>query len=128
MQRRRAGVSGTNDELDQYLSEPCLVQNDRTALDWWLASEQRSRLPHLSKMAIDVFSIPAMSSEPERVFSGAKHTLTEQRMRCSIITIELLECLKSWFRLGIFVEKDLHVIIATEQAMQAEIDQSEALN
>ena len=75
-------------------------------------------------MAIDVFSVPAMSSEPERVFSGAKHTLTEQRIRCNIETIQLLEYLKSWFRLGIYTEEDLHTIIATELAM----DQSEALN
>ncbi len=108
-------VQGVGDELEQYLSEPCLIQNDRTALDWWLASEQRSRLPYLSRMAIDVFSIPAMSSEPERVFSGAKHTLDEQRISCSVETIELLECLKSWFRLGIFTEADLHAIIAAEQ-------------
>lgn len=115
MQRRQGTVQITGDELEQYLSEPLLLQNHKTALDWWLASEQRTRLPFLSKMAIDVFSIPAMSSEPERVFSGAKHTLTEQRMRCSIETIELLECLKSWFRLGIFTEEDLHVIVAAEQ-------------
>ena len=75
-------------------------------------------------MAIDVFLIPAMSSEPERIFSGAKHTLTEQRLSYSIETIELLECLKSWFKLGIYTEEDLYTIITAEQA----IDQSEALN
>ena len=73
-------------------------------------------------MAIDIFSIPAMSSEPERVFSGVKHTLSEQRMRCNIETIELLECLKSWFRLGIYTENDLHQIVAAEQIHQ-ETDQ-----
>ena len=115
-------ITNNCDELEQYLSEPSLIQNDRTALDWWLDSEQRSRLPFLSKMAIDIFSIPAMSSEPERVFSGAKHTLTEQRMRCNIETIQLLECLKSWFRIGIYTEEDLHRVIAEE----LEMDQSEA--
>ena len=73
-------------------------------------------------MAIDIFLVPAMLSEPERVFLGVKYTLTEQRMRCNIETIQLLECLKSWFRLGIFTEEDLHTIIAAELA----IDQSEA--
>ncbi len=66
-------------------------------------------------MAINVFSIPAISSELERVFSGAKHTLNKQRISCLVETIELLECLKSWFRLGIFTEADLHAIITTEQ-------------
>ena len=120
--RRRQQNSHTMaDELDQYLSEPLLLQNDKTALDWWLASEQQSRFPYLSKMAIDIYSIPAMSSEPERVFSGAKHTLTDQRMRISIEVLELLECLKSWFKIGIFTETDLHAIIAAEQQLQAEI-------
>ncbi len=33
MQQRRS-VQGISDDLEQYLSEPCLVTNDRTALDW----------------------------------------------------------------------------------------------
>ncbi len=28
---------------------------------------------------------------------------------------ELLECLKSWFRLGIFIEEGLHAIVDTMQ-------------
>jgi hypothetical protein len=54
--------------------------------------------PHLSLMAIDLLSIPAMSAEPERVFSGAKLTITDQRARLQGTTIEALECLKSWYR------------------------------
>ena len=52
-----------------------------------------------------------MSSEPERVFSSAKHTTTDQRCSLNIDGIELLECLKSWFRIGMFVEEDLHSTI-----------------
>ena len=74
-------------------------------------------------MAIDVFSIPTMSSELERVFSGTKHTLSKQRIKCNIKTIELLERLKSWFRLGIYTENDLHQIVATEQEQQQESNQ-----
>jgi len=73
-------------------------------------------------MAINIFSIPAMSSEPERVFSGAKHTITEQRMSLKIDTIELLECLKSWFRIEVFTEEDLHEIVATEQEVVDSMD------
>jgi hAT family C-terminal dimerisation region len=64
-------------------------------------------------MAIDIYSIPAMSSEPERVFSSAKHTVSDQRNSLEAETIELLECMKSWFRLGIFTEQDLHLIVGT---------------
>ena len=35
-------------------------------------------------------------------------------------TIELLECMKSWFRLGIFTEQDLHVIVSTMEEGAAE--------
>ena len=64
-------------------------------------------------MAIDIYSIPAMSAEPERLFSAAKHTVSLQRNNLRSETIELLVCLKSWFWLGIFTEEDLHAIVAT---------------
>ena len=93
-----------------------------TVLAWWLEPKQRARFPLLSRMAIDIYSIPAMSAEPERVFSGAKHTVSAQRHSLKSETIELLECLKSWFRLGIFTEEDLHAIVDTlqdDEAMEA---------
>ena len=57
---------------------------------------QRTAYPNLHKMTIDILSIPAMSAEPERLFSGAKITVTERRNRLGVDTIEYLECLKSW--------------------------------
>ena len=66
-------------------------------------------------MAIDIYSIPAMSSEPERLFSGAKHTISDRRMQLKIESIELLECLKTWFRIGLFIEQELHEMIAQER-------------
>ena len=46
---------------------------------------------------MDILSIPAMSAEPERLFSGAKITITGRRNRLGSDVIEALECLKSWF-------------------------------
>ena len=37
-----------------------------------------------------------MSADPERLFSGAKITITDRRNRLGIKTIQALECLKSW--------------------------------
>ena len=48
-------------------------------------------------MAIDILTIPAMSSEPERLFSGAKITITDRRNRLGEDSIEAIECLKKWF-------------------------------
>jgi hypothetical protein len=47
-------------------------------------------------MAIDILSIPAMSAEPERLFSGAKITITDRRNRPGIDSIQTIECCKSW--------------------------------
>ena len=85
------------DELELYSSQSVLpnVENPRS---WWLDPLQQKLYPNLSKMAIDILSIPAMSAEPERLFSGAKLTITDQRNRMQPDTIEATQCLKSWYR------------------------------
>ena len=65
---------------------------------------QRRYRPRLSQMAIDILSIPAMSAEPERVFSGARRTISWERMQLGRDNIEKIECLKSWIRNNIAVE------------------------
>jgi hypothetical protein len=52
-------------------------------------------------MAINILSIPPMSDEPERVFSGARHTISWDRGKMKVETIEIRECLKHWKRSGI---------------------------
>jgi len=46
-------------------------------------------------MALDILSIPAISADPERLFSGAKITISDRPSRLGIATIQALECLKS---------------------------------
>jgi hypothetical protein len=53
-------------------------------------------------MAIDILSIPAMSAEPERLFSGARITITDRRNKLGIETIEAIESLKSWLKIRDF--------------------------
>ena len=58
-------------------------------------------------MAIDILSIPAMSDEPERVFSGARRTISWERARLGAEMVEKVECLKYWIKSGAFIaEKD----------------------
>ena len=52
-------------------------------------------------MAIDILSIPSMSDEPERVFSGAHRTVNWDRGQLEPETIKIRECLKHWERSGI---------------------------
>ena len=82
------------EELQQYVSEPRLMHTG-PVISWWMDTAQLTRFPVLSTMALDIFSIPAMSSEAERVFSGTKHTISDERASLHMTTIEALECLKS---------------------------------
>jgi hypothetical protein len=84
------------DEYERYCKEPVIYECD-DPLNWWLEDSQQRAYPNLPKMAIDILTIPAMSSEPERLFSGAKISITDHRNRLGAETIQALECLKSWF-------------------------------
>jgi hypothetical protein len=55
-------------------------------------------------MAIDILSIPAMSDEPERVFSGARRTISWDRASLGVEMIEKVECLKHWKQNGVLYE------------------------
>ncbi len=100
------------DELEQYLNEPLIYTDSLNIIQWW--GGQRSRLPMLTRMAMDTFSIPAMSSEPERVFSSTKHILSDERARLESHTIEALECVKHWMRQGLYTDADLTAVMAAE--------------
>ncbi|EAQ85612.1 predicted protein [Chaetomium globosum CBS 148.51] len=87
----------TRDELQAYLCEE--PQEIHDAVEWWLSPGRRSDFPRLSIMALDLLTIPAMSSECERVFSRAKHTVAHQRHRLDDDAINIVESLKQWSRL-----------------------------
>ena len=55
-------------------------------------------------MALDILSIPAMSDEPERVFSEACHTVSWEKSQLDVQTLEHIECLKHWKWSGILNE------------------------
>jgi hypothetical protein len=96
-------VGPAMNELDTYKSFTAQtpIAIDCSALAWWLREEQQQRYPRLSRMAIDILSIPAMSAEPERVFSGARRTISWDRCQLGSRTIERGECMKSWIKTGI---------------------------
>ena len=51
--------------------------------------------PQLAKMALDIYAVPAMADEPERIFSQAGETVSARRRRMSDDTVASLMCLKS---------------------------------
>ncbi|OWT42236.1 hypothetical protein VFPPC_18636 [Pochonia chlamydosporia 170] len=97
--QQRKGSSLSQDEYTKYLLAP-IVPEMTDPRSWWLEPTQRKSYPALSIMALDVLSIPAMSAEPERLFSGTKITITDRRNRMGIESIEATECLKSWLGKG----------------------------
>lgn len=85
------------DEDQNYISGPRIKVKD--VRKWWLEDMQQALYPNLSKMALDLLSVPAMSAEPERLFSDTKITLQDRRNRLGIDIVEVIECIKSWRRL-----------------------------
>jgi hypothetical protein len=63
---------------------------------WW--QKKAEQYPTLSKMALDLFAIPGMSAECERVFSSAKKVVTDERNSISPPTIEALQVAKHWLK------------------------------
>jgi hypothetical protein len=68
-------------------------------IDYWIS--KRTTWPQLARMAFDVFATPAMSDEPERVFSIAGNLLAPRRRRLKGDGVEQMQCLRSWQRSGI---------------------------
>ena len=107
------------DKYEKYLREGIISIGSSAALEWWINTAQRTRFPLLLRMAIGILSIPAMSSEVERVFSITTNTIRVKLHRLMGLPIEALEYLKSRFRLDLFTQKDPNSI------MKANIDLGE---
>ncbi|OBS17406.1 hypothetical protein FPOA_12058 [Fusarium poae] len=89
------------DDFDSFISEaPIALAEDTTPLQWWCSEDVRTAYPRLSRMAIDILSVPAESAEPERTFSGARRTARWDRLRLLIENIEKIECIGNWLREG----------------------------
>lgn len=99
--RQHIKVPEVFDEYKRYCKDP-VVEMDLDELfdprEWWQETTQRKVYPNLSRMALDLLSIPAMSAEVERLFSSCKITITDRRNRIGIEAVEAIECLKSWLR------------------------------
>ncbi len=91
----------SQDEFQDYCSREPYDIGKISALEWWCQDLQRKRWPRLSYIAIDILSIPAISDEPERVFSGARRTVLWDRAQIDAKTLERVECLKHWKQSGI---------------------------
>ncbi|KID97309.1 RecQ helicase TLH3, partial [Metarhizium majus ARSEF 297] len=81
-------ASEVKDEFDRFIYGSQVGIGRQTALQWWLEPTQRENFPLLSRMAIDIFCIPPMSAEAERIFSGTRRQVTWDRSSMSAKMVE----------------------------------------
>jgi hypothetical protein len=58
----------------------------------------KKTFPRLQKMALDVFTISAISDEPERMCSSTGLMVRPHRSRLSQKVIAISQCLRNWSR------------------------------
>jgi hypothetical protein len=85
-------------ELDAYLTDRRETDLSIVPFKYWMRPSVKAQYPKLSRMAIDLLSIPAMSAEPERIFSLAGVTLSPRRNRLTEDALEAVTCLANWGR------------------------------
>jgi len=81
------------DDLSSFTTANTINLHGQSPIEWWCRKEQRYAYPRLHRMAIDILSIPPMSDEPERVFSGACRTITWDRHNLTSKDVEMIEIL-----------------------------------
>ena len=69
-----------------------------TPLEWWAREEQRIEYPRLYHIAIDILSIPLLSDDIERAFSGVQRSTPWERGRLHMDTVEIQELLCNWIK------------------------------
>jgi hypothetical protein len=102
--RKRKRGAKHDDELDRYIRhhEDTSKLKPNDTIQWWIDHEKD--YPVLASMAFDIFAIPSMSADVERVFSQSKKLITDARNTLSDDTIEACECIKNWLLNGVIFD------------------------
>ncbi|CAK5270384.1 unnamed protein product [Mycena citricolor] len=97
--RKPRDLTGT-DELTEYFKlDP--AKNDFDTCDpiaWWV--KHRDDFPKLSKLALDILSIPGSAVAVERIFSGGRDTISLRRSRLEAGTIRALMLVKNRLKMA----------------------------
>jgi hypothetical protein len=96
LQRAQINNNTSDDEFDSYIHGPQTVFLEPSAVIPWVL-DPMNPWPGMRQQILDVLSIPAMSTELERVFSHGKLTITPMRNRLSEQTVAMLELLRHWW-------------------------------
>jgi hypothetical protein len=110
----QGSMNAGHDEYDHWLSHPD-AKNDALVTDpvqyWW---EKRNEYPRLSRMALDLLSIPPMSAECERLSSVSGQMVSPLRTRLEASTIGITQTLRSWVRSGLIEAADSLIDVSGE--------------
>lgn len=90
-----------DDDLEAWLAARVFaLSRQETLPQYWLRQLGNRKTYRLAMLALDMASIPAMSSDCERVFSQAKLLITGQRNNLKVDIIEATQCLRMWIIMG----------------------------
>lgn len=93
---RRGKKRKVETEWEAWIKHPPTAEERKVKnpLVWWI--ERRHIYPTLAKIAINILSMPAMSAEPERVFSDGSELITDKRNSLGDDTVEAEMLQKNW--------------------------------
>ena len=101
-------VTTNNATIDEYAHWQATRFPSDSAVDdpiqYW--RDRADQYPRLSRMALDVMTVPAMSAEVERLFSAVGLMVAPLRNRLDASTIGLIQTLRSWLKAGIIDSLD----------------------
>jgi hypothetical protein len=83
-------------ELDRYLDEDPIRAEELDIINWWMGNA--TKYPTLSRIARDLFAVPALSVPSESAFSMARRTINDFRSSLTPETVEALICTQDWYR------------------------------
>ena len=101
-------------ELDVYLDEGvhlCPNGSKFDVLEWWKMNSLKFRV--LSKMAIDVLSIPITTVASESAFSAGGRVIHSYRASLGADTVQVLLCGEDWLRAFYGIKRKRKVISQT---------------
>jgi hypothetical protein len=114
-----SNLNTDEDEFTRWKREPCAERGTEHAdnpIKYWVAL--RNRYPSLSKLALDVLSIPASSCECERMFSELGDLLEPRRRCIKPQLLAAIQCVRRWQKAGLGDDEEAANTGITDEEME----------
>ncbi|CAF1925831.1 BnaC05g11600D [Brassica napus] len=90
-------MSDMKTEMDQYLDDTLVLMSDSfDVLGWWKLNS--INYPILSKIAVDLLSVPFSTVSPDSVFDTEVKQMDSYKASLPRVTLEALLCTKDWLK------------------------------